>query len=83
MALVLDTRDVETRQWLESIGRPEVVIDLRDAPPPIAEPQPESEPESEPEPTRSGAVRFFAAGVASCGLLLLTRQVILRRRGHR
>lgn len=82
MALVLDTRDVETRQWLESIGRPdvvvdreivmdrEIVIDLRDPSPSTIEPQ----------APRSAEVRFFAAGVACCGLLLVGRQLILRRR---
>jgi hypothetical protein len=73
MALVLDTRDVETRQWLEAIGRPEVVIDLRDSPAPV----------EEPDESRSEAVRFFAAGVVCCGLVVLSRRVVLRRRRHR
>ena len=88
MALVLDTRDVETRQWLESIGRPEIVVDReivvdgeivmdRDVVIDLRDPSPST---IEPQAPRSAEVRFFAAGVACCGLLLVGRQLILRRR---
>jgi len=82
MALVLDTRDVETRQWLESIGRPDVVVDGeivmdRDVVIDLRDPSPST---IEPQAPRSAEVRFFAAGVACCGLLLVGRQLILRRR---